>query len=173
MSHLFLKIYRYLDSRFINLLNRGRLLRLRLLGASVGKNVVVYGRFVVLGDARNITLGDACTLNEGVLFNASDKIVIGKGVRISPYTQIHTGELNLGSGHKKHNYSPVKIGDYSWLASGATILPGVTIGANSIVAAGAVATRDIADHTLAAGIPAKPLRQIAGIDDPESPSGRD
>ena len=48
----------------------------------------------------------------------------------------------------------------AWIGAGAVILPGVTVGENAIVAAGAVVTKDVADNTVVAGIPAKYIRDI-------------
>ncbi|HWA34188.1 MAG TPA: DapH/DapD/GlmU-related protein [Cyclobacteriaceae bacterium] len=48
----------------------------------------------------------------------------------------------------------------AWIGAGATILPGVTVGMNSIVAAGAVVTKDVPDNTIVGGVPAKVLRTI-------------
>ena len=54
----------------------------------------------------------------------------------------------------------VNIGDDVWLGGNVTILPGVSIGNNVIVAAGAVVTKDIPDNTLVAGVPAKKIRDL-------------
>ena len=50
----------------------------------------------------------------------------------------------------------------AWIGAGATILPGVTIGENSIIAAGAVVTKDVPANTIAGGIPAKVIKSISG-----------
>ena len=55
---------------------------------------------------------------------------------------------------------PVKIGDRVWIGIAATILPGVTIGENSIVAAGAVVTKDVPPNTIVAGNPAKVVKKL-------------
>ena len=55
---------------------------------------------------------------------------------------------------------PVRIGNNVWVGANVTILPGVSIGDNAIIAAGAVVTKDIPANMLAAGIPAKVIRQI-------------
>ena len=57
--------------------------------------------------------------------------------------------------------APIVVGDGVWIGSGATLLAGVTVGAGAVVAAGAVVTRDVAPHTVVAGIPARPVRELA------------
>ncbi|SHE13303.1 Galactoside O-acetyltransferase [Chlamydia abortus] len=56
--------------------------------------------------------------------------------------------------------SPVVIGKNVWIGSNATILPGVTIGDNSVVAAGAVVTKDVPENTVVAGVLAKVIKEI-------------
>ena len=56
--------------------------------------------------------------------------------------------------------SPVIIGENVWIGSNATILPGVTIEDNSVVAAGAVVTKDVPKNTVVAGVPAKAVKKI-------------
>ena len=55
---------------------------------------------------------------------------------------------------------PVRIGNDVWIGGNVTILPGVTIGNNVVVAAGAVVTKDIPDNTLVGGVPAKKLKDL-------------
>jgi acetyltransferase-like isoleucine patch superfamily enzyme len=58
--------------------------------------------------------------------------------------------------------SAVRIGNHVWIGAQAIILKGVTIGENSVVAAGAIVTKDVPPFTLVAGAPAKIVRKIAG-----------
>ncbi|MNT68380.1 Maltose O-acetyltransferase [compost metagenome] len=55
---------------------------------------------------------------------------------------------------------PILIKRNAWIGAGATILPGVTIGENAVVAAGAVVSKNVNDNTVVAGIPAKIIKQI-------------
>ena len=55
---------------------------------------------------------------------------------------------------------PVHIGNNVWMGGNVTILPGVTIGNNAIIAAGAVVTRDVPDNCMAGGVPAQVIREI-------------
>lgn len=56
--------------------------------------------------------------------------------------------------------NPVKIEDDVWIGTNAVILPGITIGTHSVIAAGAVVTKDVPPHSLVAGVPAKVIKQI-------------
>ena len=55
---------------------------------------------------------------------------------------------------------PVLIGENAWLGANSTILPGVTVGRNAVVAAGAVVTKDVPANTVVAGVPAKIIKEI-------------
>ncbi|WP_165251625.1 DapH/DapD/GlmU-related protein [Adlercreutzia sp. ZJ304] len=57
--------------------------------------------------------------------------------------------------------APIHIEDDVWIGSGAIVLPGVRIGRGSVVAAGAVVTKDVPSMTVVGGIPAKPIKRIA------------
>jgi maltose O-acetyltransferase len=59
---------------------------------------------------------------------------------------------------------PIKVEDNVWIGANATILPGVTIGKNSIVGAGAVVTKDVPENTIVGGNPAKVIRNITEKD---------
>lgn len=120
-----------------------------------GKNLKVLGAPKILFPA-NITIGDNCTLNHGVVIDARSKVTIGSNVRISSDTIIETAYLDKGTNEtRRHDSKEITIGDNVWIASGAKILAGVTIGENAIVAAGAVVTKDIPANSLAKGIPAE------------------
>lgn len=118
-----------------------------------GKNLKVLGAPKILFPA-NISIGDNCTLNHGVVIDARAKVTIGNNVRISSYSLIETAYLNKGTGQRTHDSKEITIGDNVWIASGSKILAGVTIGENAIVAAGAVVTKDIPANSLAKGVPA-------------------
>lgn len=124
---------------------------------SIGKNVKFFGR-VYITNPKNLEIGDDCTINEGVIFVTRESVKIGNRVRISSQVMIISGALEYetrSNEHKVHTASPILIGDDVWIASGAKILQGISIGANSVIASGAVVTKDVPPNSIARGIPAK------------------
>ena len=112
---------------------------------------------------KNIHIGKFVFINAGCSFQDQGGITIGDGCLLGHNTVIAT--LNHDENPARRNDlipAPVVIGNRVWIGSNATILPGVTIGDNAIVAAGAVVTKDVPPDTVVAGVPAKILRKIRG-----------
>lgn len=84
--------------------------------------------------------------------------MIGNSVALAEDARIFTHSHSEAS-HMIREYKPVVIEDYAKIFAGATILPGVTVGRESIVAAGATVTADVPSHTVVAGAPAKVIRE--------------
>ena len=88
-------------------------------------------------------------------------ITIGDDVLIGPKVNILSEEHPVNPADRKAlMVRPVVIKNGAWIGAGATILPGVTVGENSIVAAGAVVNKDVPDNTIVGGIPAKVIKDI-------------
>lgn len=110
---------------------------------------------------KNISIGKDVFFNTGCSFQDRGGIHIGDGSLIGMNVNIAT--LNHGLDMKTRNTtyaSPVTIGKSVWIGSGATILPGVTIGDRAVIAAGAVVTKDVPEGTVVAGVPAKVVKTI-------------
>lgn len=133
----------------------------RCLFGNFGEGSAILGN-ITLYHPENISFGKYSTLNEGVLLNARSAIKIGNYVHISPYVIINAGGLDyrLTMNKRAHISKPVLIGDGVWICSGAIINPGVTIGRNSVVGAGAVVTKSIPENCVAVGVPAKVTKKI-------------
>lgn len=86
-------------------------------------------------------------------------LTIGCDVAISDGAHIWTLDHDANSPDFGVRGRAVTIGDHSWIASRATVLPGVTVGRGAVVAAGAVVTRDVAPLSIVAGIPARSVAQ--------------
>jgi acetyltransferase-like isoleucine patch superfamily enzyme len=82
-------------------------------------------------------------------------ISIGKNCMITPRVMILTHDASFFNHTGRYRVAPVKIGDRVYIGYGAIIMPGVTIGEDAIVGAGAVVTRDVPSNTVVAGVPAK------------------
>jgi maltose O-acetyltransferase len=84
-------------------------------------------------------------------------VTIGKSVVVNDGVTILTGSHDPKDARFRHILAPVVIKDYAWVATNATILPGVTIGEGAIVGAGAVVAKDVPDHAVVVGNPARPV----------------
>jgi acetyltransferase-like isoleucine patch superfamily enzyme len=115
---------------------------------------------------RNVFINQACMLMDIGGIDIGDDVMIGP--RVSLLTAGHP--LDPGRRRKQIVAAPIVIERNVWLGAGATVLQGVTVGSDAVVAAGAVVTRDVPPRTLAAGVPARVLREIgAGEDTSGSP----
>lgn len=112
---------------------------------------------------KNITLGKGVFINSGCCFQDQGGIEIGDGSLIGQQVVIAT--LNHGLSPKdRQSMLPAKvvIGKNVWVSAHATILPGVTVGDNSVIGAGAVVNKDVPANSIAVGVPAKIIKKIQG-----------
>jgi len=117
----------------------------------------------------SITIGDHCNIGEYCHITAINKIVIGNGLltgRFVLITDNSHGGLSQAeaaippAARKLASKGPVVIGDNVWIGDKVTILAGVHIGDNAIIAANAVVTEDVPANTLVAGVPASVRRRL-------------
>jgi maltose O-acetyltransferase len=139
-----------------------RQVAIRGLLGKVGDNCVVeQPLFCTYG--YNTTVGDNFFLNVNGKLMDSGKITIGNNVFIAPNVSIITEEHAMDVEQRlaglEYAY-PVTIGDNVWICTGAIILPGVTIGKDSVIGAGSVVTKDIPPKSLAVGNPCKVIRKL-------------
>jgi acetyltransferase-like isoleucine patch superfamily enzyme len=142
---------------------------LRAFGAKIGTFVRVHSPLVLHGAEdgyANLSIGDGCILNGNVYLDIAGKITLEQCVSLGPGTIVMT--------HNRFNYNPlleerlasqcgvadVLVKSGSGIKAGAIVTKGVTIGANSVVAAGAVITHDVESRCIVAGIPAKVIERI-------------
>jgi acetyltransferase-like isoleucine patch superfamily enzyme len=111
-----------------------------------------------------IVFGDAVGINFGVEILSERRVSIGDGTAISPHVTIFDTNFHPLSEGDEIKGGPVAIGANAWVGRQALILPGVTIGDHSVVASGAIVTRDVPPRTLVAGNPARPVREIDASD---------
>ena len=110
---------------------------------------------------KNIHLGKGVFINSGCKFQDQGGIYIGDGSLIGHNTVIATLNHNIDPNNRGDIIpKPVKLGKKVWIGAGVIILPGVTIGDNSIIGAGSVVTKDIPSDMIAVGNPAKVVKSI-------------
>lgn len=135
-----------------------------------GEDVRVSGRatrcqFGTSASGRLI-FGKSVAINEGVSIYSVCEITIADDVMIGDYVSIHDTDFHAVSSRDPVRTKPVRIGRNAWIGRNAVVLCGVTIGENAVVGAGSVVTSDVAANTLAAGNPARFIRELVN-DDPE------
>lgn len=107
----------------------------------------------------NIRIGDNSVINRFTYLDGRCPLVIGNNVNISHYTLIQTLTHDPQAPDFRTLDGPVTIGDHAWIGARAIILPGVVIGEGAVIGAGAVVTRDIPPYTIAAGNPARVIKE--------------
>ena len=112
-----------------------------------------FGKHIKIG--RNVFINHACSFLDLGGITIEDDVLIGPSVSL--ITENHPVDP---AKRKYLDLKSILIKRNAWIGAGATILPGVTIGENAIVAAGAVVNKDVPDNTIVAGVPAKLLRSI-------------
>ena len=126
-----------------------------IIGKNIDRSTTIFppfytnfGRFITLG--KNIFINHACSFLDMGGITIEDDVMIGPRVNLTSETH----PLNPGE-RETVIPKPIVIRRNAWIGAAATILPGVMIGENAVVAAGAVVNRDVPANAVVAGIPAK------------------
>ena len=159
------KVHEYNATKPSEYVKRQSLLKEML--AEVGDNCYIEAPFFANWGGRHVHLGNNVYCNFNVTFVDDTHIYIGDNTMIAPSVIIATAahpilpELR----QKAYQYNmPVNIGKNCWLGAGVIVLPGVTIGDNTVIGAGSVVTKDIPANVVAVGNPCKVLREISEHD---------
>ncbi len=110
----------------------------------------------------NIRVGRKVFINHGCTLNDIGGIDIGDEVMIGPNVSLITSghPVDPAERTRRITAAPIAIGRNVWIAASAMVLQGVTVGADSVIAAGAVVTADVPPATLVAGVPARVIREL-------------
>lgn len=132
-----------------------------LIGKPVGERFMIIPPFST-DCGLNITVGDNVFINQGCHFMDMGGIAIGDDVMIGPKVTIVSAGHPVSPSERRNGITtaPVVIGKNVWIGASATILQGVEIGENAVVAAGAVVSRSVPANTLVAGVPARVIRSL-------------
>ena len=133
-----------------------------------GKKVHIFGNFKIINYS-NVKFGKNCVINHGVFIIGRNGVHIGDNVILSVRCML------IDAGFEVKNYlnyeipiynytnSKIVISDNVWIGAGAIILPGVTIGRNSVIAAGAVVSKNVRPYCVVAGNPAVVVRDLNNL----------
>jgi acetyltransferase-like isoleucine patch superfamily enzyme len=131
-----------------------------IIGTRIDKSTRVFipfytnfGQFISIG--KNVFINHGCTFLDLGGITIEDDVLIGPKVNL-----LSEGHPLEPDGRKVLELNRVLIRRNAWIGAAATVLPGVTVGENSIVAAGALVTKDVPDNTVVGGVPAKVIREI-------------
>ena len=137
--------------------SRWRAFLLRLFGAKIGRRCTIrrtskvyYPWLLEMGDI-------SCLGDHSEVYNLG-RVVIGQRVSLSQYAYLCAGTHDYTRIDMPLVTKPITIGDDAWICAKAFVGPGVTVGAGAIVAACAVAIKDVPTWTIVAGNPAKPVK---------------
>lgn len=132
----------------------------RLTGRKVDESFELLAPFYT-DFGKNIVVGKNVFINQNCTFMDRGGITLEDCVLIAPQVNLITINHTIDPKRRRDTESkPIHIFKNVWIGAGATVMPGVTIGENAIIAAGSVVTKDIPPGVIAAGVPAKIIKEI-------------
>ena len=134
---------------------------------SIQKNTIIECTGVIRDLGEGLVIGNNTGIAQGAFIQVRGKVVIGNDVIFGPNVSIFSETHNFDDPTipihlQGETRKGVTIEDGAWIGTRAVILDGVTVGRNSIVAAGAVVTKDVPDYAIVGGVPANPPRARGG-----------
>lgn len=134
---------------------------------SLGKNSIIECTGVIRELGEELIIGDNVGIAANAFIAMRGKVEIGSNTIFGPNVSIHAENHNFSDIDKPIKLQGatrkgVKIGEDCWIGSKAVILDGVTIGSHSIIAAGAVVTKDVPEYSIVGGVPAKVIKSRKG-----------
>lgn len=139
---------------------RVRELLAEITGRPVDESVTVFPPFST-DFGKNLTLGRGVFVNAGCKIQDQGGVTIGDGALVGHNAVLTTLNHDLDPRRRADMHpAPVVVGRNVWLGANVTVLPGVTIGDDAVVGAGAVVTQDVPAGTVAVGVPARVVRSV-------------
>jgi serine acetyltransferase len=145
--------------------SRTRTLLLRAAGVSIGAGTSIMGTLHITGygSPSLLSFGRGTAVSGPLHIDLGARVTIGDRVHFGQEVMLLTMDHEFGTPDERCGRltsAPIRIEDGVWLASRVTILPGVTVGCGSVVAAGAVVTRDVPPNSMVGGVPARLIRNL-------------
>ncbi len=116
----------------------------------------------------NTEVGENFYVNHDCVFLDTNKLIFGDNVYIAPQCGFYTAGHPLEAGLRRRELEfakPIRVGSDVWFGGGVKVLPGVTIGSNVVIGAGAVVVHDIPDNSVAVGNPARVIKKLPAVGD--------
>lgn len=148
---------------------------LKELFAAIGEDCYIETPFYANWGGKYVSFGKGVYANFGLTLVDDGAIEVGDHVMFAPHVTLATGTHPIHPELRAHQAQynlPIRIGNNVWLGAGCCVMPGVTIGENTVVGAGSVVTRDLPANVVAAGIPCRVLRPITDEDRRQYDHGR-
>jgi maltose O-acetyltransferase len=138
---------------------------LKFMGLNIGDGTLIRKGYFF--DEQRVTIGRNCFINRNCQFHlgggANSYILIGDNVRIAMDVDLICVSHKIGNKERRaaeDTYLPIEIGDGCWIGARAVILQGVHVGEGTVIAAGAVVTKDCEPNSLYAGVPARKIKEL-------------
>jgi serine acetyltransferase len=150
--------------------SRGRRRAWCLLGAQLADDVKLSAR-VAMRRPEHVSIGPGSRLDGRIWIDSWGQVAIGANVQMNGDIDLYTGSHDINSPHLlAGDIRPIEIGDYAWLAHRIIVLPGRKVGRCAVIGSGAVVAHDIPDYGVAAGNPARVVKERARVDFTYRPS---
>lgn len=139
----------------------------RICGIQIGAGTIIMGTMQLAGGGpilRRLRIGEQCQITTPFYADLNAEITIGNRVAVAHHVVLITTDHDFSSSHRRSGptrYAPIVLEDGCWIGARVTILPGVTVGRSSVVAAGAVVTSDVPPNTLVGGVPARRIKTLS------------
>lgn len=149
---------------------RQRELLNQILGSIKGELVITAPFYCDCGF--NISVGENFYTNHNVTILDAAKVTFGDNVFIAPNCVFSTAGHAIDSEQRNRGLEialPITVGDSVWIGANVSVLPGVTIGSNTVIGAGSVVNKDIPDGVIACGNPCRVIRKITEADKKKYP----
>lgn len=142
----------------------------KIIGCIKGDFVITAPFYCDYGS--NITIGNNFYTNHNCTILDGAKVTFGDNVFIAPNVVFSTAGHAIDAGQRAKGLEialPITVGDNVWIGANVSVLPGVSIGSNTIIGAGSVVNKDIPDGVIAAGVPCRVIRRITEKDKQKYP----
>lgn len=141
--------------------------KIKQIFGKTGERVSVQATFNC-DNGKNISVGEDFLSNYNLTILDIAPVTMGHNVMIGPNVDIYTVNHPVDALQRRKYIAqglPVKIGNDVWIGGKASIMPGVTIGSNVVIAGGAVVTNDVSDNSMVGGVPAKLIKKLPPINE--------